>query len=155
MNYSTVTDALLFAVMGLFIALNTVLATVLLTLWCATKKALQPVVSWGVGLGLGLLLIASAEGVRMVTHGAHTVDAQDGGPGLPFINWSTLHGDLRAAHFFAIHGMEIVPLAALLLARARWKDYAKIAALCVFTLLYVLVVGWLFREAMAGVPMVS
>jgi hypothetical protein len=153
MNYSTVKDALLFAVMGLFIALNTVLAGWLLALWFWTKTDLAPAIVWGVRLGLLMLLAASAEGVRIVMNQAHTVGAKDGGPGLAFLNWSTLHGDLRVAHFFALHGLQLLPLAGIALAKTRLSSGLQIALLFVFAGVYGGGVWWLFAEAMRGAPL--
>ena len=83
MNYSSALDASLFAVMGLFILLNTVLAAVLLFLWFASRVHTPPAVTWGIRLGLFMLLVGSMEGSFMVAHGGHTVGAPDGLPGLP------------------------------------------------------------------------
>lgn len=150
MNFATPHDALLFSIMGAFIALNTALSAWLLVLWCVAPTSLRPAVVWGIRLGLLMLLVASIEGVRIVTNGAHTVGASDGGPGLPFINWSTQHGDLRVAHFFGLHGLQLFPLSGIALARSRLSDGAQVAALVAFTIVYAAGVGWLFAHAMRG-----
>jgi hypothetical protein len=162
MNYSTVHDALLFAVMGLFIALNTALAAWLLALWCwpqvqagsSTRDRLAPAIVWGVRLGLLMLLAASAEGVRIVVNQAHTVGAEDGGPGIVFLNWSTLHGDLRVAHFFALHALQILPLMGIGLAKTRLRNGAQVALLGIAAVGYGGLVWWLFAEAMQGMPLI-
>jgi len=51
----------------------------------------------------------------MSTHLAHTYGAPDGGPGIPFLNWSTIAGDLRIGHFVTLHGLQVIPLIALLI----------------------------------------
>lgn len=152
-NYATVQDALLFAVMGLFIALNTALAAWLLALWLWARTELAPAIVWGVRLGLLMLLAASYEGVRIVMHQAHTVGAKDGGPGLPFLNWSTQHGDLRIAHFFALHGLQLLPLAGIALAKTRLTSNVQVVVLFLLAAVYGGGVWWLFAEAVRGTPL--
>lgn len=61
--------------------------------------------------------LAHHETVSIV--GGHTVGAPDGGPGLPALNWSENHGDLRVPHFFGLHALQIVPLLFWVLRRSR------------------------------------
>jgi hypothetical protein len=154
MNFDTHLDALLFAVMGIFITLNTFVGAWLLVLWLRAKTEWPRAVVWGVRLGLVMLLVASVEGVRIVMNGGHTVGAADGGSGLPFLNWSTAHGDLRVAHFFALHALQIFPLTGLAMARTRWREGVQVAAVFLFAVLYGAGVWWMFAEAMRGMPLV-
>jgi hypothetical protein len=155
MNYSTVTDALLFAVMGIFITLNTLTGAWLLVLWLRARTEWPKAVVWGVRLGLLMLLAASIEGGRIVAHGAHTVGAADGGPGLAFLNWSTKHGDLRVAHFFALHALQLFPLAGMALARTNLRTGLQLSGLFGFAAVYGWAVWWLFASAMRGTPLIA
>lgn len=169
MNATTLTDGLLFGAMGLFIALNTLLVGWVLALWLITHKAVRAAVAWGVGFGLTFQLAAAAEGVRIVMNSGHVVGpidavaghqmrqhvALDGGPGLPFLNWSTIHGDLRVAHFFALHALQLLPCVALLLAATRLRDRVQVALVSVVTLVYAGGVWWTFVQATNALPLVS
>jgi hypothetical protein len=152
MNFDTGMDAGLFGTMGVAILVSTLLSLWLLVAWCRTDAGLAQAEVWGIRLGLLMLLAASIEGVRMVGHGSHTVGAADGGPGLAFVNWSTGHGDLRVAHFFALHALQIFPVVGMVLARLPVKSGVQVGGLFGFAVAYGWAVWWMFAEAMRGIP---
>jgi hypothetical protein len=132
-NVATPFDAAVFTAMGAAISAMWLLNVVVAFLLVRRRFAEAPIV-WGVRLGLiaGLLgmtvaflmtqptpeqdAMDTATGSSSIV-GAHAVGVVDGGPGLPVVGWSTEGGDLRVAHFIGLHGLQILPLLGLALAR--------------------------------------
>ena len=150
-NNSSPFDAAVFSVMGFAILANSLLALYLTARAWATRPPLPPAYLWGVRLGLAIFLLASLEGMVMVLALAHSVGTPDGGPGLPFVNWSTAGGDLRVAHFVGMHALQLLPLAGHLVARAgrpaRWVVLAGLG--------YGALALALFVQALAGKPLIG
>jgi hypothetical protein len=150
-------DAAVFNTMGALIALNTLLVALMLVLFLRPSERPAPAYLWGIRAGLLLFLLGSLEGVAIILNGAHTVGAPDGGPGLPFLNWSTRAGDLRAAHFLAFHALQLLPLAGFALSRFKpdWTPRRQVACVFALAVVYTAVVSLLFWQATAGRPLLS
>jgi hypothetical protein len=117
-NVATPLDGALFGIMGIGIAVLW-LATVGVFVMAMRQHFDDEAWGWALRLGLLITIIGSASGGMMIAHGAHTVGAPDGGPGLPFVGWSSQHGDLRIVHFVGLHGLQVIPFLAWLLRRSR------------------------------------
>jgi hypothetical protein len=154
-NVATPLDAGLFGTMGFMIAFNTLLVAWTLVLFCTAQPRIPRAYLWGIRLGLALFLLAGAEGGVMIGHQAHTVGAADGGPGLPLVNWSTQHGDLRIAHFIGMHALQLLPLAGYLLSRSRWPESAQVRVIAALGLLYFGLMAFLFWLAWQSRPLIA
>ena len=146
-NVQSPFDGIIFSVMGLTILLNTL--AMMLFFWIVRRDTPPHRAGyiWGIRLGVAIFLLASFEGAVIIGNNAHTVGAPDGGPGLPFVNWSTTHGDLRIAHFFGMHAMQALPLIGFLLDRARLPAKQIVFAA---SFLWLVVMGGLLATALAG-----
>ena len=144
-------DGILFAVMGMFIICNTLLAAYLLLLCFTAKIELPESIVWGMRLGLILFLAASFEGGYMSTQIGHSVGVADGGAGLPLVNWSSKGGDLRVAHFFGLHAFQVVPFFAYTLEKYNVKS--PTVWTFAFALAYLSIFTFLLVQALDGQPL--
>lgn len=70
--------------------------------------------------------------------------------GLPMLGWSRTGGDLRVAHFFAMHALQLIPFMGWMIGRSglpRPKALVWLAATG-----YSGFIGWTFFQALAGRP---
>ncbi len=155
-NMNNPVDGILFAVMGILIGLNVVIMMFYLIETIRLKMNTTKSVQWAILLGWIILIIGSWVGGQMISQMSHNVGVADGGEGLPLVNWSTIAGDLRVAHFFGIHGMQIIPLFAFWISR-KWKATTRnqIIAVTIFGLGYAAWIGYTFYQAKQGMALIN
>ncbi|MBQ0734486.1 hypothetical protein [Aquimarina celericrescens] len=155
-NQSTLFDGLLFAAMGILIGVNVLIMVLFIfetiRLQLKTAKSIQLAIL----IGWLVVFFGSWVGGQMIGQMSHNVGVADGGTGLPLVNWSTVGGDLRIAHFFGLHGIQIIPLFALWLSN-KWNTTSRnqIFVVIVFGLLYASWIGFTFYQAKQGMPLIK
>ena len=156
-NTSTDFDAFVFYLMGVMIGIDMLMMVIVLGMFRRPSVEMAPSYLWGIRLGIVVFLVGGWIGGRMIGIGAHTVGAADGGPGLPFLNWSTVAGGLRIAHGLGLHALQALPLLGYLI--GRWDRLghtgAKVALTGAAAAIYAVVVIALFRQALAGQPLIA
>ncbi len=172
-NVSTPAHAVIWSTMAVAIVIawvaNLVVAVLLLRQHFA-DAAFAWSLRWGViisavGMGLAFLmttptpeqLAAAHSGGSLPISGAHTVGAPDGGPGLPVLGWSTVGGDLRIPHFFGLHGLQVLPILGVLLARfgPAWLTMRdRVVLVWTAALGYLAFIGLVTWQALRAQPLI-
>ncbi len=156
-NISTPFDTAVFALMGIAIVVNTVALVGILWQFFTHPPNIAPAYLWGIRLGLIVFILAGLQGFMMASRGAHTVGAPDGGPGLPFVNWSTRFGDLRVAHFVGLHALQIIPFAGYLFSGGNnLENSSSLSIIAVFGVTGLIggIMAWALAQALGGKPLI-
>jgi hypothetical protein len=175
-NLTTPFNTLLWSAMGAFIVLVWTM-NLLLAIMLLRERMPDRAFAWSlrlgvlvssVGMAAAFLMvrptpeqsaaIASDHGPRIV--GAHSVGVPDGGPGLPILGWSTVGGDLRAAHFVGLHALQVLPFLGWLLTRRKgvlafFGANDRLALVWTAGLAYFGVVVLLIWQALRGQSVIS
>jgi|SRR5579859_1383491 len=154
----TLLDTFLAQMTNSMVMVNTAIVTAMFALLCAKRvhsSMIDGPMLAALRYSIAIFLAGNAVGGYMLARGSHTVGARDGGPGLPFVNWSTIGGDLRIAHFIAIHAIQIVPVFAYVLAQMAPVPAVKQRKLAVaaLSITVALAVGITFVQAAMGRPL--
>jgi len=153
-------DGVLAQLTNSMVMVNTAIVCWMLFLFCANRVRTAvvdgPMVS-AIRYSMVIFLAGNAIGGYMLARGSHTVGTADGGAGLLFVNWSTIAGDLRIAHFIAIHAVQIVPLFAYILAQMTPIPAVKHRrfAIAAMAIVVSVAVGATFVQAALGHPLLS
>lgn len=117
-NVSSPLAIAIWSLMATFISI-VLIATLVLSILIIREKSQLAGLRIGLGLGslntavgMGLAFLMTSPTANQLADfqgiaGAHSVGASDGGPGLPFLGWSTTVGDLRVGHFFGLHSIQV------------------------------------------------
>jgi hypothetical protein len=172
-NVATPFDAAMFSIMGASIVVLWVANLIGAVLIMTERHADRPAM-WALRLGTVITLIGMTVAFLMTWGtaeqlanpplsliGSHSVGAIDGGPGLPVTNWSTTAGDLRVPHFVGVHGLQVVPLFAVLLAALmagspRLRDeLVRVRLVWTFALFYTGLVAVTLWQALRKQPLLE
>ena len=163
-NVSTPTAIAIWSIMATFISI-VLFSTIFISLMILFQKQQEfnlklalalGSINTAVGMGLAYLMtwptaaqLANYQGIA----GAHAVGVSDGGPGLPFLGWSTVAGDLRVGHFFGLHSIQV---AAILLALSLILPFAfRIPLIVVGNITWLGFVGLVTWQSLRAEPFAS
>lgn len=152
-NQTEIVGGILYGLMGIMIVWLTT-ATLVLSIRFIRQKTYSIPNSYALAIKIGLVMfvVFSFFGGYMSVINSHNVGGEIGGKGLPLINWSTIFGDLRVAHFFGIHSLQIIPLIGYFVSRNETDESKNSKMVWLFSLIYLGFVCFTALQAIKGLP---
>ena len=117
------------------------------------RRAISPAFRAALVYGVWIAFVCTLVTAFTLSAGtAHWVGGtQSDAPGLALMGWSRDGGDLRVAHFWALHAQQLLPLAFWLLGE-KLQLVRGMLAVRVFAALYVGLIAFTFVQALMGLP---
>lgn len=155
-NQTEIVGGILYGLMGIMIVWLTT-ATLLMSIRFIKQKTYKIPNSFALAIKIGLVMfvVFSFFGGYMSAINSHNVGGEIGGKGLPLINWSTIFGDLRVAHFFGIHSLQIIPLIGYFVSKNSTDESKSSRLVWIFSLIYLLFVCFTAVQAIMGMPFIE
>jgi membrane-associated HD superfamily phosphohydrolase len=149
-NISSIFNVVIFQLMGICIAINTIVLIWVTVLYFKKKSRPKHISKHMTNLimfGLMLLLFSSAIGGKMIGLNQHTTSPENISKlYIPFLDWKLGSGDLRISHFLGMHGLQIFALAGIYINAT--PNLLKLISLYTLVILYCLIVISVFLFAL-------
>lgn len=148
-NVATGLDKFIFNIMALAITLLMVHTLYIAILFFNQVHFESPeTLILAIKLSMIIMVIFAFEGFAMGAILKHTVGSVDGTAGLPIVNWSKNYGDLRVAHFFGMHALQLIPIISYFLAKSKRE-------VIIIALVYLALVTYTLIQALQGKPFIK
>ena len=153
-NTATRFDAVIWKLMMIAIVIAFVALVAFAILASVRTLDCDPLIATAIRIGAWLLLLTAVSGFAMGGRGQHGVGGIDGtGEAIPIAGWSREHGDLRAPHFFAMHGLQVLPLVAFALGYLRISERLRVVVFATVAVAWVGISVGTLIGALAGRPL--
>ena len=155
-NQTEIVGGILYGLMGIMIVwLTTATLIIAIRFIRQNTYAISDAYALSIKIGLVLFVIFSFWGGYMSGINSHNVGGEIGGQGLPILNWSTVFGDLRVAHFFGVHALQIIPIIGYIISQKIENQPVAKSWIWAVSAIYFLFVAFTLVQGLLGIPFVK